>query len=195
MTRWRLACALKHLNSGGVIAYPTEAVYGLGCDPEDDEALERIYAMKSRGSEQGVILIAATMRQLDQVLGSVSADTLAQIEATWPGPVTWIVPVAADVFPGAQALDHTLAVRASAHPVAAELCRRFGGPLVSTSANRRGRPPARTAREVSLVLGRSSVDYVLNAPTGGNAGPSEIRDARTGEVLRAAVPAPSKTPS
>jgi L-threonylcarbamoyladenylate synthase len=180
-----VGCAARTLRAGGVVAYPTEAVYGLGCDPFNEKAVMRLLAIKGRAVDKGLILIAADHEQLEPLLSPCSADTLAPVLESWPGPSTWILPAHPRVPVWLTGGRSGVAVRVTAHPLAASLCRRFGGPLVSTSANRRGRPPARTVLGARRALG-SRVDYFLSGPTGGGVGPSVIRDARDGRLLRGA---------
>jgi L-threonylcarbamoyladenylate synthase len=180
-----LQAAAAVLRSGGVVAYPTEAVYGLGCDPHDHAAFERVFALKQRPSTQGVLLIAADFAQVEKYvdLARVPADALARARATWPGPHTWIFPRAASV-PDWIAGSHTgIALRVTAHPLAAALCRAFGGALVSTSANRHGEPPARTAAQVRSAFG-DQLGYILDGAVGGQERPTPIRDAISGEQIR-----------
>ena len=173
------------LHAGGVVAYPTEAVYGLGCDPQNRSACERLFAIKRRPPSQGVLLIAAELASLQKYidLAAVPAAAMARAVATWPGPHTWIFPRAPDA-PAWLAREHAgIAVRVTAHAPAAGLCRAFGGALVSTSANRHGEPPARTFAEVSAVFG-TELDAILNGPVGGLERPTPIRDAISGAVVR-----------
>lgn len=166
-----------------MIAYPTEAVYGLGCDPRCREAVLRLLAIKERDLSKGLILIAADLGQLAPFVESLSAERMREIEETWPGPNTWLLP-ARPTTPGwLTGRFDTLAVRVTAHPVAAALCRAFGGALVSTSANRSGRPPARTALEARRALGDALDDLLVGRCMGADR-PSSIRDGRTGRVLR-----------
>jgi L-threonylcarbamoyladenylate synthase len=180
---FRLALAAHWVACGSVVAYPTEAVYGLGCDPWDCIAVRRLLALKARPEGKGLILIAAAWLQLEPYVRNLDPERMAAIHATWPGPVTWLLPARPET-PRWLTGDHaTLAVRVTAHPLAAALCRRWGGALVSTSANRAARPPARTALGVRLALG-VGLDYILSGPCGGAARVSSIRDGRTGAVLR-----------
>jgi len=174
--------AADAIRAGGIVAYPTEAVYGLGCDPDDADVVRRILALKRRPESAGVILIAANLAQLSGWIAptGVEADRLA----TGDEGVTWVVTAAATAPDWVTGGRDTIAVRITRYPVAAALCRAAGMPIVSTSANRRGKSPARDALSVRLALG-AEVDYVLSAPTGGKGKPSEIRDARTGTILRA----------
>ena len=177
--------AVAALRAGGVVAYPTEAVYGLGCDPQDQAAFDRLFAIKQRPPTQGVLLIAADFAAVERYidLAAVPADAIARAKSTWPGPNTWIFPRSA-ATPSWLAGTHAgIALRVTAHALAAELCRAFGGALVSTSANRHGEPPARSADEVRAAFG-DEIDAVLNGPLGGLERPTPIRDAMTGVTVR-----------
>ncbi len=174
--------AARVLHNGGIVAYPTEAVYGLGCDPLDPAAVLRLLAIKQRPLRKGLILIASRFAQIEPFV-SVPDDAVWQrIHATWPGPHTWLLP-ARPATPRWLCGEHaSLAVRVTAHPLAAALCDAFGGALVSTSANASGRPPARNALQARRRC--SGVDLVLNGPTGGATRPTGIRDALSGQTLR-----------
>jgi L-threonylcarbamoyladenylate synthase len=183
MSRWHLREAVRILHAGGVIAYPTEAVYGLGCDPQDAAAVERVLNLKHRPVEKGVILIAGDVAQLDSYV-TLSPSLYSRVAGSWPGPVTWLLPAGPRARSWLTGGRDTLAVRVTAHPQAAELCRAFGGPLVSTSANPSGRRPARTALEVRVRFGAGVLDLILAGKTGPQKSPTEIRDARSGAILR-----------
>ena len=174
------------LRGGGVVAYPTEAVWGLGCDPFDEVAVVRLLAIKQRPVDKGVILIAGARSQFDGLL-DWDALTGAQrdaVLATWPGPNTWIVPTTSRVPRWITGAHDGVAVRVSAHPDVVALCEAFGGPLVSTSANLAGEPPAFTRDALDpRVIAR--LDGVTSGETGGLASPTAIRDARTGAHIRA----------
>jgi L-threonylcarbamoyladenylate synthase len=181
---WPLRRAAVAVRSGGVIAYPTEAVYGLGCDPLEHRAVERIFALKGRDPAKGLILIASRMEQLLPFMAPLSQDILKKLEASWPGPVTWVVPAAESLPFWLSGGRETLAVRVTAHPIASALCESAGMALVSTSANKSGLAPARTALAVRAQFG-GRVDAVLPGLVGGLAKPTEIREVLTGKVLRA----------
>ncbi len=176
--------AARTLAAGGLLAYPTEAVYGLGCDPWNFEAVQRLLALKRRPLSKGLILIAADFEQLRPFVEELEPPRMAEVLASWPGPFTWLLPTRADTPHWLSGEHDTLAVRVTAHPVAAALCRTWGGALVSTSANRSGHPPARTADEVRAELG-TEVDFLVPGDCDPDARPSRIRDGRTGETLRA----------
>ncbi len=180
-----IGAATVCLQRGGVIAYPTEAVWGLGCDPADQAAVLRLLAIKRREVDKGLILIAADVEQLRRWVdfAALSEPQLADVLASWPGPNTWIVPAAATT-PRWITGDHDgIAVRVSAHPSVAALCTAFAGALVSTSANPAGAPPPKSLAEFDPVL-LDAVDGVLAGETGGLERPTAIRDARSGRVLR-----------
>ncbi len=180
---WQLKQAAHLLREGGILAYPTESVYGLGCNPLNVHAVMRLLAIKRRDMGKGLILIADDFDQLRPFVGDIPDDRLAEIRHQWPGPVTWLLPSAPWVPYWLTGNHDTLAMRVTAHPIAAALCRAAGMPLVSTSANLSGRPPARTPLQVRLRCG-AEVDMILHGATGGERRPSRIRDAVTGATLR-----------
>lgn len=177
--------AVHTLATGGVIAYPTEAVWGLGCDPFNAAAVDRLLALKQRPAHKGLILVAADLEQIAPLLAGLPADQRAQLERTWPGPVTWLIPDPHHWIPANVKGDFTsVAVRVSAHPVVRDLCRAWGGPLVSTSANRTGQPPFRS----EWALRRHTLlqpDLIVPGHTQRLNKPTEIRDLPTGRIMRA----------
>ena len=179
----QLKQAARLIRAGGIIAYPTEAVYGLGCDPLNPQAVRRLLAIKGRAVEKGVILVAADFDQLRPFVGELDSERMVEVLASWPGPVTWLLPVAPQVPDWLTGGRDTLAVRVTAHRQTAALCRAAGMPLVSTSANQSGRPAARSALQVRLHC--PGADLILPGATDKRARPSEIRDARSGKLLRA----------
>lgn len=183
LTPCRLRNTARLLRAGGVIAYPTEAVFGLGCDPRNKLAVQRILALKQRPVSKGLILIAADFDQLQPWLLPLPPEHLATINRTWPGPVSWLLPARPETPVWLRGQHTTLAVRITAHPVAAALCRAAGSALVSTSANRSGRPPLRTALTVRLQLGRE-IDAIVSQPVGPARRPSTIRTL-DGKIVRA----------
>ena len=183
MNRWQLTQAVRTLRRGGVIAYPTEAVYGLGCDPLDARAVMRLLALKQRPVEKGLILIAADMDQLTPFLAPLSEEDRARLAATWPGPVTWLVPARPETPTWLRGAHQTLAVRVTAHPLAAALCRAAGQAMVSTSANPGGRPPARNAMQVRRYFS-DRLDAIIAGPLGVEARPTVIRDLTSGRLHR-----------
>lgn len=183
LNRFQIRRAVRALDAGGVIAYPTEGVWGLGCDPFDAQAVARVCALKQRDPAKGLILIAAAIEQVAPLLADLSATELQTIGAGWPGPLTWLVPHDGRVPDWITGGSSEVAVRVSAHPIVSALCREFGGPVVSTSANPSGRPPARTALQVRCYFS-DQLDYILPGALGGQRGPTPIRDLRSGHMLR-----------
>ena len=175
--------AVAVLKEDGVIAYPTEAVFGLGCDPNSDPALQRLLDLKQRPAEKGLIIIAA---DLEQVLPYIQPLTDAQrkkLQASWPGRVTWLLPVNPAVSKLLVGEHNSIAARVTPHPVASELCRQFGKPLVSTSANLSGREPARSVGEVREQFG-DQLDAVIDGEVDMDGKPSEIRDLISDKIIR-----------
>ena len=182
MDSWRIRQAVKALEQGGVIAYPTESVFGLGCDPWDEAAAMKLLTIKQRAWEKGLILIAADFNQLQDFIQPVANEILKQLEESWPGPVTWLLPAKSDVPAYLTGEHQTIAVRVTAHKQTADLCRAFGNAIISTSANLAGLPPAKTTQDVRWTI--PDLDYVLPGLCSGSNTPSEIRDAQTGKRIR-----------
>lgn len=179
-----LNTCLYALQQNSVIAYPTEAVFGLGCNPDSESAVMALLELKQRPVEKGLILIAADYSQFtDFIDDSLLSDMQKErMFATWPGPVTWVVPARETTPKWLTGRFASLAVRVSNHPDVKRLCSAFNKPLVSTSANLSGKPPCRTASEVFEQFGD---DFpVLKGETGGRMNPSEIRNVLTGELIR-----------
>ena len=181
-----IAQAVATLRRGGVIACPTEAVWGLGCDPADETAVMRLLAIKQRPVDKGVILVADTAGALaDWIdLDALPVDRRETVMSSWPGPNTWVVPAAARAPRWITGRHDGIAVRVSAHPGVAALCHAFGGPLVSTSANLAGEPPARSREQLDPRL-LARIEGLVAGATGGLAQPTAIRVALDGSVLRA----------
>lgn len=175
--------AVTAVRRGEIIAYPTEAVYGLGCDPANGETVRRLLALKHRPMHKGLIVVASSLYDLRHWLAPLTAEQRARIDETWPGPVTWLLPVRANTPRWLRGQHRSLAVRISAHPVVRALCREFNGPLVSTSANPAGHAPARSATQVKRYFGHR-IALIVDGDLGGATKPSEIRDARNGDVVR-----------
>lgn len=183
MTAHHLRQTVRALRAGGVVAFPTEAVWGLGCDPLNGTAITRLLQIKRRRISKGVILIAHEFAALKPFLAPLDPPLERRVRATWPGPVTWLLPAAPSIPYWISGGRDTVAVRVTAHPPARALCASFGRPLVSTSANPADRRPARNARQVRAFFGHR-LDALLPGDTGGLTRPTQIRDARTERVVR-----------
>lgn len=180
-----VAQAAAVLKGGGVIAYPTEGVWGLGCDPMNHGAVLRLLQIKQRSADKGLILIAAHLDQFKSLLdlATLPTDRLADVLGTWPGPHTWVMPAHVSAPRWITGAHTGIAVRISAHAVVAALCDAFDGALVSTSANRSGAPApvSRSGLQADLL---ALIDGVVEGEIGGLDRATPIRDARTGMVLR-----------
>lgn len=165
------------------MACPTEAVWGLSCDPDNLEAVERLLDLKQRPVGKGLILVAADTGQVAALLEGLSAAQRSKLTLSWPGPTTWLLPHGDLVPPWIHGGRDTVAVRVTAHPVMAALCRAWDGPLVSTSANRAGCQPPRAAFQVQRYFG-GQLDALAPGAVGGAERPTVIRDLRSDAVVR-----------
>ncbi len=173
------------MHQGGVIAYPTEAVWGLGCDPFNEEAVCRLLSLKKRSPDKGVILIASHIRQFDFILKDLSKPQLSTLQQTWPGPVSWIVPVNNSIPYWISGNHSGVALRVSNHPVVKALCDNYGGPIVSTSANTQGHLAAKTGWQVRRYFKRNPhLDFITQGVVGNRTKPSQIFDLLTQAVIR-----------
>ncbi|MFK7854549.1 MAG: L-threonylcarbamoyladenylate synthase [Granulosicoccus sp.] len=175
--------AIDAVRTGGIIAYPTEGVYGLGCDPHNQVALQRIIDLKGRDSHKGFIIVASSQGQLAGFMAPVQDDWQTQFDQAWPGPVTFIVPAIEGISGLLSGYRDSMAVRVSNHPIVCGLCRLYGGALVSTSANRSGREALKSAEDVQIEFG-GGIDVVVDGPLGGLTTSTTIIDVKTGARLR-----------
>lgn len=182
MSSWSIRQAVKALRHGDIIAYPTEAVFGLGCDPWDEQAVLTLLDIKQRPWHKGLILIASHFNQLNEFVAPLSPSMLQRIDTTWPGPVTWLLPARATTPDYLTGAHDTIAVRVTAHPIAKRLCDAAGHALVSTSANVAGMPPAKTHHRVRWQL--PEICTIVAGQCGQAKKPSQIRDAQTGNIIR-----------
>jgi L-threonylcarbamoyladenylate synthase len=171
-----------HLRCGGIIAYATESCFGLGCDPENERALRALLRIKRRPKSKGLIVVADRMARFSSLLRPLHHDDMTRIQATWPGPQTWLIPANDRALHSLRG-DHTaIAARVTAHIDARNLCARLQAALVSTSANRAGQRPVRTTRECLRRFGRNIM--VIPGRIGTRKNPSTIQDLRTGKIFR-----------
>jgi len=184
LKRWQIQLGARTVSRGGVIAYPTEAVYGIGCSPYCLPAVKRILLLKGRKANKGFILIGSDISQFEPLVDLGALETRPAILASWPGPVTWVFPARPGVPEWLTGRHASLAIRVSSYPLVRQLCDK-AGILVSTSANPSGCAPARTTARVRAYFG-TRLDYIQPGSVGKLTGPTEIRDAVTGNILRAA---------
>ena len=184
-----VAEAAECLKQGHVLAYPTEAVWGLGCDPFNQQAFLEILCLKQRPMEKGVILLAAQIAQVEHLLESLTAEMRQKVLDSWshrsPGEraTTWLLPAGNHIPNWIRGNHSKVAVRVTTHPLCVALCNAFDGCIVSTSANPAGGQPARSLQEANQYFSMQ-IDY-LNGDLGLSQEPSRIIDAETGEVIRA----------
>jgi L-threonylcarbamoyladenylate synthase len=183
MYHWHLKQAARKIHAGGIVAYPTEAVYGLGCDPMSAAAVLRLLELKKREIDKGLILIASDFKQLQPYLAKLPTKMEKKIMSTWPGPVTWILPANQATPVWLTGAHDSIAVRVTAHPIASALCQQAGMALVSTSANISNQHPARNALDIHRIFD-DQLDYILHSDTATQKNPTEIRDGKTGKILR-----------
>lgn len=175
---------IEAFESGQLLVYPTEAIMGIGCDPDNQSAVEALLQLKQRPREKGVILIAANYSQLLPYVddNAISQDRRFAIFSSWPGPNTWLLPKSKTAPEWITGKHDKIAVRVIDHPVAKALCEKFNKPLVSTSANPSGDQPAANIAEARAYFG-DAVHYV-EGHVGNSSKPSTIRDGETGNIIR-----------
>lgn len=186
-----VAEAAACLKQGQVLAYPTEAVWGLGCDPYNEQAFHKILQLKQRPIEKGVILLAGHISQVEHVLETLSPEIRERVIASWTNrsiserAITWLLPASEDIPAWIKGNHPKVAVRVTTHPLCVALCQAFGGFIVSTSANPAGENPARSLQDAIQYFKDSETLNYLNGDLGLSQEPSKIIDAVTGEVIRA----------
>lgn len=169
------------LQRGGILAYPTEAIYGLGCDAFNQTAVESIYSLKEREGKKGFIVLISNWAQLTELTEAVTDEQHARISATWPGFVTWIFQAAPTLPRWLVGDQNTIAIRMSAHPTAHALA--TASPIISTSANLSGQPPAKTAEEIQQQF-TTGIDAIVQGSLGSFSQPSPIYNVQSGLRLR-----------
>lgn len=184
MNKLNIQLACQAVKQGNIIAYPTEAVWGLGCDPYNESAVNKILRLKNRPANKGLILIGGHIGQFEQLLSGLSAEHRDTLDAAWPGHITWLVPDPDQLIPQWIKGSHqSVAIRVSTHPVVQELCSTFAGPLVSTSANLAGEEGIRSRRLLEDEFA-DKLACIVDGELGQAAKPSEMRDLFSGKVLR-----------
>jgi L-threonylcarbamoyladenylate synthase len=171
---------IEVFTSGGIFAYPTEAVYGLGCNPDNEQAVQKLLSLKKRPLNKGLILVASDFSQVEKYLKPLSDE---QKKYTAPSETTYIFPALASAPKWLTGDFDSLAIRISKHPLVRELCEILGSALVSTSANLSGQPPAKTANEVAEQFDEE-IDAILDGKLGDSQNPSVIRDSISLQIIR-----------
>lgn len=177
--------ALSVFNLGGLIAYPTEAVFGLGCDPDNESALQRLLRLKERPIEKGLILLAGEFTQLLPYVdvSQLTAPTLKKLSSDWPSGITMLLPKKKHTSKLLSGKFESIAVRVTRQVDVVALCQLSKKPIVSTSANLSGQEPAKTWQTLDATL-TQKVDLIIKGDTLGYSSPSKIIDALTGHIIR-----------
>lgn len=180
-----IAMSAHALNGGHVIAYPTEAVWGIGCDPWNEDAVGRLLALKTRAVEKGLILISGDIVHFNYLLADLGDKYQQKLTNTWPGPFTWLVPHRGLVPEWVSGRFDTVAIRVSAHPYVRAITQAFGGAIISTSANPQGLEPARFSWQVAKYFRHGNEPIITQGQVGKQRKPSEVRDLITNQLIRA----------
>lgn len=184
MISFRIRQAARVLKQGGVIAYPTEAVWGLGCDPRNRAAVEKLLQLKQRPWQKGLILIAADFSQLTDFVEPLEKTIQNQLVVKQNKPTTWLLPASSKTPNYLKGIHSTLAVRVTFHAQTIDLCNEFGGAIVSTSANPATLAPAKNVLNVRKYF-QNNLDFILSGETDGFSSPSEIRNPFSSQIIRA----------
>ncbi len=174
---------IKQLRKGGLVAYPTEAVFGLGCDPLNEKAVSKLLALKERSWKKGLILIAANIGQLDAYIKRVPDLIISRMLSSDDEAITWLLPAKESVPRWLKGTSQSIAVRLVQHPLAKELCELAGGPLVSTSANKTGQAPLISAEQVRAEFSAAGV-FIIDGKVGASKQTSQIIDPFLNKRLR-----------
>jgi L-threonylcarbamoyladenylate synthase len=182
LSRWQLDRIQRVINKGGVIAYPTESVFGLGCDPNNLKALEKILRIKKRPAAKGLIILVSDIAQAESFIQPLTDTQLKQLNQKQIRATTWLIPRKPELSPLLCGNHEKLAIRITTHPIAKAICEFNNSALVSTSCNLSGRPEMKTMLDVRNKLG-AQIDHVVNGVCGKQK-PSQIIDLATGQILR-----------
>ncbi|MFK5894791.1 MAG: L-threonylcarbamoyladenylate synthase [Pseudomonadota bacterium] len=183
---WKIFLAAKWIKSGYIIAYPTESVYGLGCDPKNLDAVKKILQIKQRSYKKGLILVASNVEQIIPYINKPSPQVLAKLAASSNQVITWLIPANKNISPlltGKNSSEKKIAIRISNHPIIQSLCQQLGHPIISTSANLSGKAMLYSANKVKLCF-KNRIKYILNGPLGRQKKPSQIRDIMSNKQIR-----------
>tara|TARA_B100000900_G_C20443961_1_gene660226 strand:- start:371 stop:916 length:546 start_codon:yes stop_codon:yes gene_type:complete len=167
------------LKDGGIIIYPTEGIYGIGCDALNSDSVDRVFDIKGRSTKKGFIVICSDVRYLANIVDNNYMDCQELLDKDF---TTWIIP-AHEKCPSWLVTHNTVAVRVTNHPVIHNLCVGLKGPIISTSANYSNQIYVNDIKKIEILFD-NKVDCIVNGKLGGEIKPSTIRDIVTKEVLR-----------
>lgn len=174
-----LQAAADIIRDGGLVAFPTETVYGIGADGTNPAAIRRIYEAKGRPESKPILVLVSDRRDLDRLVRCIPGRVQALMDACWPGPLTLVFPALESVPRELLGQGTTIGVRHSGAAIAGALCRAVGGPVTAPSANRSGEPEPLTAEDVAAQLG-DGVDLILDGGRSPSDRPSTVVDVSTG---------------
>ena len=183
MNKEPLLYASRIIRNGGLVACPTESVFGLDCDPNNSAAIKKLIRIKKRSANKGFILVASSLNQLQPFISTLTKKQEEKVIHMNDSPITWIVPAKKDINTNLSGGRETIAIRITQHPILRQLCDSLCSALISTSANPTDMSPAKSVVQVEEYFG-ASVDYIIDDKLGECQNPSEIRDLLTDEVIR-----------
>jgi len=176
--------ATQKMQQGGIIGYPTEAVWGFGCDPWNEKAVYRLLRLKNRPVCKGLIIVAASIDQITPLMAPLSQQHRENVGAIRMRPTTWLIPDIQNWVPDFIKGEHkTVAVRISQHPVVRKLCQTMGKPITSTSANLAGEPAITKQADIESYFS-AKLDMILLGRVGRESLPSAIIDLVSGANIR-----------
>jgi len=184
MSPWALNRLVHALSRGAVIGYPTDTIWGFGCDPLEPHSVARILQIKQRPVDKGLILLSSRLEYCDAYIKLDQAQRDI-IQAPAEVPTTWLVEASDACPPWIRGNHATVAMRITDHPLLGYLCERLQSPLVSTSANHAGKATVRSSLQLRRQFG-NQLDFVVTGFDTGGARPSEIKSLASGKLLRSA---------
>ncbi|MBT4482344.1 MAG: threonylcarbamoyl-AMP synthase [Candidatus Latescibacteria bacterium] len=174
--------AVNVLKNGGIVVYPTETVYGIGCDPFNRIAYERVQHLKGRNNNKQMLLLACSLSQVEHFTGRLADIPRRLAHEFWPGPLTMVIKPRNEMPVYLYGDSGGVAFRITSHPIAAALSRNFGCPITSTSANMTGKPTVGTYEEALNMFGKD-VSIVIKNHIPLNGTPSTVIDLTSGKPL------------
>jgi len=168
---------------GKIIAYPTESVFGIGCDPENEQSINKIIEIKNRGKQKGLIIIADEVKKLSKFIHKDYLDLFIKKSDIESKPTTWIVPSSKHVLNLVKGEDSSVALRITQHPIASRICKYSNKAIISTSANISSKTPAKNSNEILMQFGEE-IDIIVDGRVGDSIKPTQIVDLITNKVIR-----------
>ncbi|MEC7885498.1 MAG: L-threonylcarbamoyladenylate synthase [Pseudomonadota bacterium] len=168
---------------GKIVAYPTESVFGIGCDPENEKSINKIIAIKNRSKQKGLIIIADEVKKLSKFIHKDYLDLFIKKSDIESKPTTWIVPSSKHVLNLVKGEDSSVALRITQHPIASRICKYSNKAIISTSANISSKTPAKNSNEILMQFGEE-IDIIVDGRVGDSIKPTQIVDLITNKVIR-----------